>query len=113
VSGISPYKVEGNETAPLGKSAAAFEQAQVDKIAGKFVSALALSRGVSEAHVASKFGQGRVMFAEDAKRVGMIDRVGNLDVALRSRPTAINRSAQSRRAQLSELRGPIGERAAT
>ena len=103
VSAISPFKVEGNEFEPLGKTALAYEQSQIDKIAGNFVAAVARGRGVSQQHVIDRFGKGRVMFADDAKRVGMVDRFGDLSSAFRSTAAVNDRSAVSRRAQLTEF----------
>ena len=72
------YKAEGNPYEPLTEEAQAEMQRRVDAYYRMFVRAVAEGRGVDTEKVESDFGQGRVMLAEDARRVGMIDRVGTL-----------------------------------
>ena len=50
-------------------------QAIVDHAGGQFVTDLARFRGISEADVMAKFGQGLVFHAEEARSRGMIDAV--------------------------------------
>jgi capsid assembly protease len=69
------YKAEGNPFEPLSDDARAALQASVDYTYGKFTRAMAANRGVSVAHVRSKFGQGRVMNADDALAAQLIDRI--------------------------------------
>lgn len=69
------YKTEGNPFAPLSEEAAAHLQSRVDTTYTRFVQAIAAGRGVSESAVRSGFGQGRLLGAEDALRLGMVDRV--------------------------------------
>ncbi len=76
------YKVEGNDTEPLGDEARTEMQRVVDAYYRMFVNAVAKGRGVSAATVASDFGEGRVVLAGDAKAKGMIDQVGTLDEAI-------------------------------
>lgn len=73
------YKAEGNPHEPLGVEALAEIQSQVDRYYGMFLSAVARGREVSTETVRSKYGQGRVVGAREAVRLGMADRVATLD----------------------------------
>ena len=88
-AGISPtlisagrYKTEGNPFEPLNADARAAMQSRVDEYYGMFVAAVAQGRGTTPAEVRSGFGQGRVVGAREAVRLGMADRVGTLDATL-------------------------------
>jgi ClpP class serine protease len=76
------YKVEGNPFEPLSDEARAAFQARVDDYYRMFVDAVARYRGVSAAEVRSGFGEGRVVGAREAVRLGMADRIATLDEAL-------------------------------
>lgn len=54
-------------------------QKLADDTAALFVADVAKDRGVTSAVVLSDFGKGGVMLAAEAKRAGMIDKVGTLD----------------------------------
>lgn len=73
------FKVEGNPFEPLGEEARAAIQLRVDEFYGMFVKAVARNRGVSVADVRDGFGEGRVVGAKEAVRLGMADRVATLD----------------------------------
>lgn len=73
------YKSEGNEFEPLGDSARAEMQARVDSYYGMFVRDVAAGRRVSAGVVRDGFGEGRVVTAEKAVKLGMADRVATLD----------------------------------
>lgn len=73
------YKVEGNPYEPLSEEARAAIQARVDEFYGMFTRAVARNRGVSADAVRDGFGEGRVVGARDAVRLGMADRVATLD----------------------------------
>ena len=76
------YKVEGNEDEPLGEEARAALQEQLDEYYASFVSAVAKGRGVSVSAVRSGYGEGRILTAKQALKLGMIDRIGTLDATL-------------------------------
>jgi len=76
------YKTEGNEHEPLGNTARAALQDRVNAYYGMFLRAVARHRGVSVADVHDGFGEGRVIGAEDALRMGMVDRVETIDELL-------------------------------
>lgn len=85
-AGITPtfiqagtYKTEGNPLQPLTDAAKAEIQRRIDAFQGMFVRDVARGRGTSTATVASSYGQGRMVLAPDAVRVGMADRVGTRD----------------------------------
>ena len=73
------YKTEGNPYAPLNGQAMAAIQKRVDDYYGMFVKGVARGRGVSQASVRDGFGEGRVVGAGDALKMGMIDRVETLE----------------------------------
>jgi signal peptide peptidase SppA len=73
------FKAEGNPFEPLGEEAKAYLQKRVDEYYGMFVKAVAKGRGLSVAKVKSDFGQGRMLGAEDALKVGMVDRIGTME----------------------------------
>lgn len=54
-------------------------QSQVNEYASQFVSAVAKARSVSVATVLSDFGKGGCLFGPEAKKAGMVDRLGSLD----------------------------------
>lgn len=77
-----PFKVEGNQTEPLGQVAFDHYKEETNAIMSQFVRAISRGRGIPVAKVLSDFGQGRTLMAPDAKKVGMIDRISTLDVAM-------------------------------
>lgn len=77
------YKTEQSSHGPLTDEAAAHIRAEAEAWDRKFVSALATARGVSVDTVRADFGQGRMLRAEDAVRVGMADRVDTYDATVR------------------------------
>lgn len=73
------FKVDGNETEPLSDSAREHLQQMVDTTHGRFIADISRGRGASKDDVKTKFGQGRVLSAEDALAAGMIDRIDTLE----------------------------------
>jgi HK97 family phage major capsid protein len=73
------YKTEGNPYEPLSSDARAFLQQRVNEYYDAFVKAVARGREAKVNDVRNGFGEGRVVGADDAKRLGMIDRVSTLD----------------------------------
>lgn len=76
------HKTDGNPYEPLSDSAREELQASVDFYGQLFDKAVAKGRGISAGDVKAKFGQGRVMRAPDAKKVGMVDKIATLDHVL-------------------------------
>lgn len=76
------FKTEGNSLEPLGDEAKAFYQSEVDQTYDDFMTAVARGRGVTKDVVLEKFGKGRCYSAPMAKRLGMIDDVATIKMAL-------------------------------
>ena len=72
------YKAEGNPFEPLDDEAREYTQSLVDKYYDMFLAAVAEGRGTDKDKVRSDYGEGRVMLADDARKAGMIDRVGTM-----------------------------------
>ena len=72
------FKVEGHPFAPLSDEARAYFQERVDAAYRDFVKDVATGRRVSQETVRESFGQGRMVRAADAVKLGMADRVGTL-----------------------------------
>ena len=77
------YKTEGNPYEPLGEEARANLQADVDAFYGMFVRAVAVGRRVTNSDVLQNYGQGRMLLANQAVRLGMADRLDTLDGVIR------------------------------
>lgn len=73
------YKVEGNEFSPLDEEGQAHMLARVTDYYDMFVDAVAEGRGVKSSAVRSGFGEGRVVGAAEAVKLGMADRVSTFD----------------------------------
>ena len=73
------YKTEGNPYEPLSEEAHAVIQTRVHEAYEAFTTALALNRGVKADDVKNGFGEGRVVGAQQAIRLGMADRIGTLE----------------------------------
>lgn len=76
------YKTEGNPYGPLTDEARAAIQARVDEYYGMFVGAVAKGRGVPASQVRNGFGEGRLVGADAAERMGMVDGIKTLDQVL-------------------------------
>lgn len=73
------YKVDGNETEPLSDSALEHMQSIVDAAYSRFIGDISRGRGVSKDDVKTKYGQGRILTADDALAAGMVDKIGTLE----------------------------------
>ena len=73
------YKTDGNGIEPLSDSAREDMQAKVNAFYGMFVNSVARGRRASSENVRGGFGQGRMVLAADAVRLGMADRATTLD----------------------------------
>jgi signal peptide peptidase SppA len=76
------YKVEGNPFQPLDDEARGNIQAMVDMYYDMFVTAVSRQRSVSKTDVRNGFGEGRVVGAKEAVKLGMADRVATFDDTL-------------------------------
>lgn len=77
------FKVEGNALQSLGDEAHQAIQSRIDTYYDAFVGAVAKGRGVKPEAVRGGFGEGRVVGAKEAVKLGMADRIGTLDDTLR------------------------------
>lgn len=73
------FKAEGNPYEPLSEEARAAIQASVSEVYDSFVEAVARNRGVKVAIVRNGFGEGRVVGAREAVKLGMADRIATLE----------------------------------
>lgn len=78
------YKVEGHPDLPLSDEGRTHMQQMVDVYYDMFVSAVARGRDVSDETVREQFGQGRMVMAKEAVKLGMADEVGTVDDAIAS-----------------------------
>ncbi len=88
----SKFKAEGNPFEPLADDSLSHIQAEIDKWGAKFEATVAKGRGVPVANVREDFGQGRMLSADDALAVGMVDRVEQLGQTI----TRLQRDAKQR-----------------
>ena len=92
------YKVAGHPFSALDEEARAALQGRVNEIYGQFVQAVAtgrsraLGRNITAAMVRGGFGEGRVVGAVEAVKLGMADRIGTLDDTVRRPTGAASRS---------------------
>jgi len=70
------HKVEGNPFEPLSDATRQYLQQRVDAVHDEFVRDIARGRRVSQQTVRETFGQGRMVKASDALKLGMADRIG-------------------------------------
>lgn len=73
------YKTEGNPYEPLSEESRASIQKRVDEYYNMFTAAVARNRGVSVDAVRGGFGEGRVVGAKEAVKLGMVDRIATFD----------------------------------
>ena len=76
------YKAEMSDLVPLASEARDYMQSRVDDYYRAFVGAVAKGRGTTPDAVRAGFGEGRMVGAKDAVRLGMADRVGTLADAI-------------------------------
>jgi len=72
------YKTEGNPFEPLSDDAREEIQRNVDMHYDRFLGAVASGRGVNKSVVREQFGQGRMIEADRAKELGMIDGIATM-----------------------------------
>lgn len=75
-------KTEGNPYEPLADDARARFQARIDETYDMFIHDVAKGRGVPEASVRGGYGEGSVVTASQAKKLGMVDGIYTLDQAI-------------------------------
>ena len=93
---------------PLSDEARKHTQSLVNSYGRAFEAAVARGRGIKQADVHDKFGQGRVFSAKQALNLGMVDRVGTLNDALSSLSTSSGRHRAQHAAAHRQLRTEAG-----
>lgn len=73
------HKYEGNPFEPLSEDVRAQMQASVDAAKAAFVQTVARGRGISPADVVAQYGDGRAFSAQNALKVGLVDRIATMD----------------------------------
>jgi len=102
---ISPEKNLAHPYEPLDDKAKAYLQDRVDRKGEQFVAAVAAGRGVTEAAVLEKFGQGRMLESAEALNVGFIDAVGSVaSVLAEGTKKTVSATTGRRSAKLSTAR---------
>ena len=86
--GVKGYSIKsgvnkdvGSPFQPMSPEGQAILQSLVDNVHGQFVNAVAKSRGMDKAEV-SKLADGRVYSGAQAKDLGLVDDLGNLEYAI-------------------------------
>lgn len=87
------YKAENNPFEPITDEGRAEIQKRVDVTYATFTRAVAKGRGVSVDSVRGGFGEGRVVGAQEAVKLGMADRIATLDDVVATMP--ISREADT------------------
>lgn len=75
----SPFKGEASGHIPLSDEARAHLQNQVNVLGQMFEDRIAANRSVSREVVRAEYGQGRMVFAQQAVQHGMADRIATLE----------------------------------
>lgn len=101
---ISPDKNLAHPYEPLSDKAMEYLQDRVDRAGARFVSAVAAGRKVSEDVVLKKFGQGRMLEADEALEAGLIDEVSTVAAALSKSSSGSSQTTRRRGAYRRNLR---------
>lgn len=76
------YKTEASPYEPLGNDARAAMQERVDEYYNMFVKAVARNRGTTMDAVINGYGEGRVVGAKKAAKLGMVDHIETMEQLL-------------------------------
>ena len=102
-----PYKDILSPDKPLGAAEREILQALIDSSYGQFVTAVASGRGLSE-EVVRSFADGRVFSGAQAKELGLVDLLGDEEVARREAAQLANLDEDCRPVELGkERRSPL------
>ena len=101
------FKVEGNPYVPLDEQAQAFMQSRVDDYYNAFVEAVAVGRGVSISDVRNGMGEGRVLGAEAALAMNMVDGISTFDEVLSKMQTSIKTNTPRGPSRLKQARDAL------
>jgi ClpP class serine protease len=102
------YKAEGADGGPLTADARDHLRALVDTAYALFVADVAKGRGVSASAVRSGYGEGRIVPADDALALGLVDRIASLsDTLLRLTATTGARTSLTAHAATGQEPRPV------
>ena len=101
------FKVEGNPYVPLDEQAQAFMQSRVDDYYNAFVEAVAVGRGVSISDVRDGMGEGRVLGADAALAMNMVDGISTFDEVLAKMQSSIKTSVPRGQLRLKQARDAL------
>ncbi|PUE34896.1 S49 family peptidase [Limnohabitans sp. Jir72] len=101
------FKVEGNPYVPLDEQAQAFMQSRVDDYYNAFVEAVAVGRGVSISDVRDGMGEGRVLGADAALAMNMVDGISTFDEVLAKMHSSIKTSVPRGQSRLKQARDAL------
>ena len=101
------FKVEGNPYFPLDEQAQAFMQSRVDDYYNAFVEAVAVGRGVSISDVRDGMGEGRVLGADAALAMNMVDGISTFDEVLAKMQSRIKTSVPRGQSRLKQARDAL------
>jgi capsid assembly protease len=96
---ISPDKNMAHPYEPISDKATEYLQDRVDRAGERFVETVAAGRNVSTEDVLAKFGQGKMLDAEEALSVGLIDDIGTLAGVLSESRIGTSTKSNRRRAE--------------
>ncbi len=85
------YKGTGHDAAPLSSEDRKEIKSKVDYYYSMFVDNVARNRGVDSAQVVEKMAEGRIFIGEQAREVGLIDKIGTFNDALQIGENAMGR----------------------
>lgn len=98
------YKVEGNPFEPLTEEARGAIQGSIQEVYGAFTQAVARNRQTPVDQVRNGFGEGRVVGARQAVKMGMADRVGTLDETIQQLQRRLFRLSKEEQSRAESLR---------
>ncbi len=104
------YKTTGSPDLPLDETSTELLQGLVDRAYKAFTDAVARYRGVSGLGVRNGFGEGFVVGAAEAKRLGMVDRVETMADTLDRLTRRRSRAARAAAARIRFASARIAER---
>ena len=82
VMSAGKYKRIASDEKPLSDEGREYLQAQIDLYYTKFVDAVAVGRGVEASVVLERMADGRVFIGSEAKEAGLVNHIGNFELAL-------------------------------
>jgi signal peptide peptidase SppA len=103
------YKVEGNPWEPLTEEARSSIQADVDEGYADFTRDVARNRGVEVGEVRNGYGEGRMVLARKAVKLGMADRMSTLEETVKRLQREIFRLSDEDRQKAEDLRNQINQ----